>query len=98
MRILDLDMDYFLSEPPSFIPENSTERVDGEWYKPWNEKDVITFLENNLGLKNKKIKGKIINNNTMSFNQEKINSLMLISSPTLTSSNCCLCQQLWLWL
>lgn len=62
MRILDLDMDYFLSEPPSFIPENSTERVDGEWYKPWNEKDVITFLENNLGLKNKKIKGKIITN------------------------------------
>lgn len=62
MRILDIDMDYFLVHPVAFIPDSSTQRVEDEDCIPWNKNDVIDFLDNNLGLKGKKIKGKIITN------------------------------------
>lgn len=61
MRILDIDMDYFLNEVPSFIPANSTRRLDDDEYMPWGKRRVISFVENNLGLsKNNKVKGKIL--------------------------------------
>lgn len=60
MRILDIDMDYFLKEVPSFIQSDCEERVDDN-YEPWSRSEVVAFLENNLGLsKRNKIKGKIV--------------------------------------
>lgn len=61
MKVLDLDMDYFLNDVPMFIPSSCKDRVSNDEYKPWSKSDVISFIENNLGLsKNKKIKGKIL--------------------------------------
>jgi len=61
MRILDIDMDYFLNKVPTFIPSDCEERLDDEDYLPWSRGEVISFIENNLGLsKNNKIKGKIV--------------------------------------
>ena len=61
MKILDLDMDYFLQDVPVCIPSNSVNRVDENFTIPWSKEDVISFLENNLGLsKEHKIQGKIV--------------------------------------
>lgn len=61
MRILDIDMDYFLKEIPIIISENNTDRVPDEDYQVWSKEEVIDFLENKLGLsKETKIKGKIV--------------------------------------
>lgn len=63
MKLLDIDMDYFLDKVPRFIPDSSIERLDDNDYFPWKRADVISFLENNIGLsKNKKLRGKIIIN------------------------------------
>lgn len=60
-KVLDIDMDYFLDDIPTSISTSCTERVDENYYKPWNRESVIKFLENNLGLsKDNKIKGKIV--------------------------------------
>lgn len=61
MKILDIDMDYFLNRVPRFISSKSKKRIDGDNFKPWSKKDVISFLEDNLGLsRDNKIQGKII--------------------------------------
>ena len=61
MRILDIDMDYFLKEIPIIISENNTDRIPDEDYQVWSKEEVIDFLENKLGLsKETKIKGKIV--------------------------------------
>lgn len=61
MRILDIDMDYFLKEIPILISEDSTERIPDDDYQVWSKEEVIDFLENKLGLsKETKIKGKIV--------------------------------------
>lgn len=63
MRILDIDMDFFLDDVANFISDKDTSRIDGNYYKPWSEEDVINFIENNLGLsKANKVKGRIIVN------------------------------------
>mgnify|MGYP000117217547 FL=1 len=60
MRIVDIDMDYFLKEIPIIISENNTDRLPDEDYQVWSKDEVIDFLENKLGLsKETKIKGKI---------------------------------------
>jgi len=60
MRVLDLDMDYFLYTVPYNISASSTERADPS-YLPWKEVEVRDFLENHLKLdKKKKVKGKIV--------------------------------------
>lgn len=61
MRIVDIDMDYFLKEIPIIISENNTDRLPDEDYQVWSKDEVIDFLENKLGLsKETKIKGKIV--------------------------------------
>lgn len=61
LKILDIDMDYFLEKIPIFIPDSSVERVPGNEYPVWTRDAVVDFLENNLGLsKNRKIRGKIV--------------------------------------
>lgn len=63
MKVLDLDMDYFLDHPVFRKDVYSTERVDDIEVinSVWEENRVRTFLENNLGLskKNKK-EGRIV--------------------------------------
>ena len=66
MRLLDIDMDYFLKEIPIMIFENNMDRVSDDCYPVWNQKEVTDFFEKRLGLSKKaKIKGKIIKNHNM---------------------------------
>lgn len=63
MRVLDLDLDYFLDSPICEQNHDSDERVDDEICikSVWNEERVRAFLELNLGLsKSKKIKGRVL--------------------------------------
>jgi hypothetical protein len=63
MKLLDLDMDYFITEPPFHISENEKDRLDEKNYGDcvWGKDDVVKFLENNLGLnKERKIPGRIV--------------------------------------
>ncbi len=52
MRILDIDLDFFLSD----ISEGSrrTPRLHEDEYIPWQQTEVTAFLECNLGLKKEK--------------------------------------------
>ena len=50
MRIVDIDMDYFLKEIPIIISENNTDRLPDEDYQVWSKDEVIDFLDNKLGL------------------------------------------------
>ncbi len=63
MKLLDLDMDYFMDEITIGTPESSNQRLSEESYgnSVWSEKRVRDFLENNLGLsKSNKIRGRIV--------------------------------------
>jgi len=48
MRVLDLDMDFFLSDPCPLAPMG--ERPDEESAQPWSDAEVIRFLEERCGL------------------------------------------------
>ena len=77
MKILDLDMDYFMRRVAYMVPESVTERLPEEGYASfvWSKKKVRSFLENNLGLsKSKKIKGRIVSghNEALEFWRELI--------------------------
>ncbi len=48
MRVLDIDMDFFLSRTCPFAPEKS--RPADACAAPWSENDVRAYLENNLRL------------------------------------------------
>lgn len=82
MKILDLDMDYFMECIANNIPESTTERLPEEDYGGfvWTEDRVRAFLENNLGLsKEKKIKGRIVcgHNESLHLWRELINNKKL---------------------
>ncbi len=82
MKILDLDMDYFM-ESVAHTPESVCDRLPECDYgdSVWSEKRVRNFLENNLGLsKNNKICGRIVSghNEALTFWRE------LITKGTLT--------------
>lgn len=65
MRILDLDMDYFMEYPAYFVSADNSSRLPEEGYGElvWPETRVRQFLENNLGLsKENKVKGRIVSN------------------------------------
>lgn len=69
MKILDLDMDYFMTEIAN-TPESSTERLSETWYgeSTWNKERIRYFLENNLGLsKTEKIKGRVVSGHNESL-------------------------------
>lgn len=62
MKVLDLDMDYFM-ESIANTPFSVSERLSEEDYGDtvWSEYRVREFLEQNLGLsKTKKIPGRIV--------------------------------------
>ena len=78
MKILDIDLDYFMTEI-AHSPESSKERLTDSWFinSVWDKKAVINFIENNLGLsKSNRIKGRIIkgHNESLAFWNELINS------------------------
>lgn len=59
MRVLDLDMDFFIEDIALFRPFNN-DRLSDE-YQVWSEKQIRHFLEFNCGLtKTKPISGRII--------------------------------------
>ena len=63
MKILDLDMDYFIKKIATFISEYESKRLPDDEYKEyvWSETEVRNFIENNLGLsKEKKIRGRVV--------------------------------------
>lgn len=63
MRVLDLDLDYFLDMPVHDVDYSSNKRVvDSECIKSvWSEERVRAFLENNLGLSKKhKVEGHLL--------------------------------------
>ena len=63
MRVLDLDLDYFLDMPVHDVDYSSNKRVvDSECIKSvWSEERVRAFLENNLGLSKKhKVEGRLL--------------------------------------
>lgn len=77
MKILDLDMDYFMTEIAN-TPFSCEERLDEECYgdSVWTEEKVRQFLEHNLGLsKNNKIPGRIVSGHdeALFFWEELIN-------------------------
>ena len=79
MKLLDLDMDYFMDRIATDIAESVEERLSEEDYGDyvWDEKRVRAFVENNLGLsKYKKIKGRIVvgHNEALFFWQELVDA------------------------
>ncbi|WP_253293915.1 group II intron maturase-specific domain-containing protein [Falcatimonas sp. MSJ-15] len=77
MKILDLDMDYFMENIATGIAESREERLAEDEYGDcvWSEYRIRKFLEDNLGLSNeKKIKGRIVtgHNEALFFWQIKV--------------------------
>lgn len=84
MRVLDLDLDYFLKKPVYEQNHSSNSRVTDEdcINSVWSEKEVRTFFEDNLGLsKSKKVKGRILtgHNEALYFWYELIEAGSLIA-------------------
>ena len=82
MRVLDVDMDYFMTEI-AHTPYSSTERLDEEDYgsSVWPADKVRLFLEKNLGLsKEHKIPGRVVcgHNESLFFWEEQNQSGKLI--------------------
>lgn len=58
LKILDIDLDFFLNEIYYGGDAYGNRRINGEKYKPWSKDRVISFLENNCGLSTqRKIRG-----------------------------------------
>lgn len=66
MKVLDLDLDFFLNDI-ALHRSDYGERLSDD-YRPWKEDEVTYFLTNHVGLKsNQKIKGRIINHHHEAF-------------------------------
>lgn len=84
MKVLDLDMDYFMTSV-ACIPFSVSDRLSEEEYGDtvWSEEQVRVFLEDNLGLsKDKKIPGRIVvNHNESLFFWEELVSKGKLEEP-----------------
>lgn len=63
MRVLDVDMDYFMTRVENNVPRYETKRLDESEYGStvWSVRRIYDFLENNLGLsKERKVPGRIV--------------------------------------
>ena len=77
MRVLDLDMDYFMRSVATFINESEPKRLSEDECGDciWTEREVRDFLEGNLGLsKSNKIRGRVVagHNESLFFWREPI--------------------------
>jgi len=84
MRLLDLDMDYFMENIATDIDESKDERLSEYDFGGgvWSADRVKTFLENNLGLSvNHRIKGRIVHghNEALFFWKELIQKGQLVA-------------------
>ena len=84
MKILDIDMDYFLDHPINGRLHSSNERVeDIECVNSvWREERVRAFFENNLDLsENRKLKGRIVkgHDDALYFWKELIDKKQLVA-------------------
>ncbi len=84
MKILDLDIDYFMTTVINGVPDGETERLSDLEYGSyvWKKQEVIDFIENNLGLsKENKIKGRIVDghNKALFFWKELIDAEKLVT-------------------
>ena len=82
MKVLDVDMDYFMFDIGHYVSENPSERFEEEKIgeSVWNECEVREFFEKKLGLsKDKKIPGRIVvhHNETLYFWKEMIENELL---------------------
>lgn len=67
MRILDIDLDFFINDIANFRSDYG-ERLSDDEYFPWEEDKVKEFLECKCGLsKNNKIKGRIFKHHNEAF-------------------------------
>ncbi|WP_420871878.1 hypothetical protein [Cohnella rhizosphaerae] len=58
-RILDVDMDFFLSDIAHWVTDN--QRLDDEYFKAWRELEFRRFLEQNCGLsRHNPIPGRVV--------------------------------------
>jgi len=76
MKVLDIDLDYFLNQVATCWDERNSEGRLSENYEVWSEGNVRGFLEHNLGLsKDRKISGRIVqgHNEALYYWEEKIN-------------------------
>lgn len=85
MRVLDIDIDYFMDCPAFFVDINEKKRLEDSSYvdSVWEKDRVIRYIEENLGLsKDKKIKGRFLVNHdeALSFWQE-LNDCGKLSTP-----------------
>ncbi|QAY67311.1 hypothetical protein ET464_13780 [Paenibacillus protaetiae] len=65
-RILDIDMDFFLSDIAHWV--DNSERLDSEQYVPWDEERFRVFLEERCRLnKDNPIKGRVIEHHDEAF-------------------------------
>ena len=77
LKVLDLDMDYFMRSVATFINESKQDRLSENDYGKyvWSAKEVRDFLEGRLGLSmDKKIRGKVVagHNESLFFWRELI--------------------------
>lgn len=82
MKVLDLDLDYFLKHVYTGIPYSCKERIEEDCDEyVWSKNEVINFLEHNLGLsKERKTPGRIVKNHdeALFFWEELINDKKLL--------------------
>ena len=65
MRVLDIDLDLFVNEP-AYMPQE--ERLSSDFYQPWPESDVVSFLEDQCGLSTKNpVDGRVIDDHHEAF-------------------------------
>ena len=85
MKVLDLDMDYFVKLVATDIVDSETNRLSEAEYGScvWDEREIRDFLENNLGLsKERRIKGRVVSgHNEALFYWKELIEKQLLSKP-----------------
>jgi hypothetical protein len=66
MKVLDIDLDFFLDDVAWFRGE--AERLEDHDYKPWSDQEVISFIEDQCGLsRSRPVPGRIVVNHDEAF-------------------------------
>lgn len=50
MRVLDIDLDFFLDRAPHGIDTSRGQRLNPHDFEPWSIEEVVLFLENQCGV------------------------------------------------
>jgi hypothetical protein len=72
MRVLDLDLDFFVSPTPKGLDTDPAKRLDGSRYSIWTPQEVTHFLEQRLGLSTAaRVPGRVATTHDMAFDTWK---------------------------